>query len=147
MTTIAYRDGVMASDSGSWMGDAAFPWARKLARGADGTLYGVAGDAAACQAFLEWVDAGCNGPRPPAEKEDEGRSSYIVLVAPLSGPLRILTYSGHESYDAPYLAIGGGNVGALCAMHAGASAVSAIEAAIAHAPSAIGSVQSISFEE
>lgn len=146
MTTIAYRDGIMAADSGSWMGDATFPWARKLARGSDGTLYGVAGDAASCQSFLEWVDGGCNGPRPEAVKVEEDRSSYIVLVAPKSGRLRILTATGAEVYDAPYFAIGGGNVGALCAMHAGADAIGAVEAAIMHAPSALGPVQSISFE-
>lgn len=143
MTTIAYRDGVMAADSGTWMGDASAPWARKLALGSDGTLYGVAGDAALCQAFIEWVESGCEGDRPEAERVEEDRSSYIVMAVARGGPVRIFTATGHEVYHAPYFAIGGGNVGAMCAMHAGADAVGAIEASIAHAPAAIGPVQSI----
>lgn len=148
MTTIAYRDGVMAADSGSWMGDASFPWARKLVRGSDGTLYGVCGDAAQANGFIEWVEGGCSGERPAAEKTDQNGSSYLVLVAaPRSGRVKVLTARGIEAYEAPYFAIGAGNVGALCAMHAGASAEDAIRAAIVHAPGAEGPVQAIKHEE
>ncbi len=143
MTTVAYRDGVMAADSGVWFGDASFPWARKVVKGLDGTLYGCAGDAAQVGAFIEWVEQGCNGERPVAETVEGGASSYLVLVSPPTGSIRVLTAKGVEVYDAPYFAIGGGNVGAFCAMHAGASAERAIEAAIAHASGAIGPVQSV----
>lgn len=146
MTTIAYRNGVMAADSGVWIGDATMPWARKTVRGADGTLYGIAGDAGQAQAFIEWVEAGCSGERPTAEREAEGASSYCVIAVSPGGPVRLLTARGVEVYHAPYFALGAGNVGALCAMHAGATAEGAIRAAIDHAPGANGPVQAIRHE-
>lgn len=141
MTTIAYRDGVMAADSGVWFGDGLAPWARKIVRDAEGTLYGVAGNAGQASDFIEWVLAGSVGEPPAAEKQDDGVSSFIVMKVTRGGPVRILTAYGCEVYAAPYFSIGAGNVAALGAMFCGASAQRAIEAAIAHASGAIGPVQ------
>jgi len=146
MTTIAYREGIMAADSGVWFGDGLAPWARKLVRDGEGTLYGVCGNAGQAQAFIEWVEAGSHGERPTADKVEEDRSSYLVMKVTRGGPIRILTAYGCEVYDAPYFAIGAGNAGALSAMFCGASAIRAIEAAIAHAGGAIGPVQHIGHE-
>lgn len=146
MTTIAYRDGVMAADSGVWFGDGLAPWARKLVRGDDGTLYGVCGNSGQCNDFIEWVNAGSIGERPVADKTPDGGSSYLVMKAAPCGPVRILTAYGVEVYAAPYFAIGAGNTAALGAMFCGASAVRAIEAAIAHASGAIAPVQYLAHE-
>lgn len=143
MTTIAYRDGVMAADSGCWIGDARHGWARKLARGPDGGLYGCAGNAAQVRAFLAWVDAGYVGVRPEPEREKDDGNSFIVLVAAPSGPLRLITARGEEEHEAPYFAIGAGCVAAFGAMFAGATAETAIAAAIEHASGAMGQVQSV----
>jgi ATP-dependent HslUV protease subunit HslV len=143
MTTIAYRDGVMAADSGVWLGDAVVPWARKLIRGPDGALFGFSGNAGHATTFFEWVDGGYKGDRPKPEPEPDGRSSLLVLHVPKDGPVRLISAYGTEVYDAPYFSIGAGNVGALCAMHAGAGAEAAIEAAIVHAPGAQAPVRSI----
>lgn len=147
MTTIAYRDGVMASDSGSWMGDACHGWARKLAKGPDGTLYGVSGNAAQCTTFLDWVDAGCIGDAPNAEARDNDVSSFIVLAAPVKGAIRIITSRGDEKYDVPYFSIGAGAATAFGALWAGASAEDAIEATKEHGSNAFGRVQTISHKE
>lgn len=143
MTTIAYRDGVMASDSGCWHGEAVHGWSRKLARAPDGTLYGVTGNASECNTFLEWVDTGCIGPEPKAEKEAGDCSSFCVMIASAGKPIRYRTARGDEVFEAPYLAIGPGAVAAYGAMYAGASAVTAIDAAKEHANGAHGRVQSI----
>ncbi len=143
MTTIAYRDGVMAADSGAWLGGAATPWAYKLAIGPDGTLYGIAGNAAEGERFLQWVRDGCQGDQPKAEPLPEQFSSFIVLAAPVTGPLRVITARGDEVYHAPYFAIGAGAVAALGAMFAGGDAEVAVLAAICHANGANGSVRTI----
>jgi hypothetical protein len=67
----------------------------------------------------------------------------IALVAEPSGPVMIYTARGVEKYDMPYFALGAGNVGALCAMHVGASAEQAIAACVEHANGASGHVQVI----
>jgi len=143
MTTIAYRNGVMAADSGSWIGDASISGAQKVAAGHDGTLYGVSGVAGHCCNYLAWVESGCAGSEPMPEVRPDDGSSFIVLIAPPAGPLILRTAQGDEVYDTAYMSVGAGNVAALAAMFCGASAEQAIEAAIAHAPGAVGPVQSI----
>lgn len=147
MTTITYRDGVMASDSGVWHGDACHGWARKLAKGPDGTLYGVTGNAAQCGGYLAWVDAGCVGDQPVADQEANDTSSFCVMVATPGQPIRYRTSRGDEVFDAPYFAIGPGAVAAYGAMFVGADAATTIEAAKEHASGAFGRVQTISHKE
>lgn len=145
MTTIAFRDGVMASDSGSWSGDASHGWARKVAQGPDGTLYGTAGNAAECGEFLNWVDGGCVGERPKPETTnvEKNESSFIVLIARPGARIGLLTAKGEERYDAPYYAIGIGAPVAFGALFMGATAEQAIEAAKEHGAGAFGRVQSM----
>lgn len=147
MTTVAYRDGVMAADSGAWIGDASHGWAVKLAKGKDGALHGVAGNAAECGTYLDWVNAGYEGDEPRAEALPDNASSFIVLIVPPSGPLRLRTAKGVEVYDAPYFAIGAGSPTAYGALFAGATAEQAIEAAKEHASGAFGQVRTIRHEE
>lgn len=145
MTTVAYRDGVMASDSGAWVSGATVTGVVKVARGSDGTLHGVSGLAGPCCSYIEWVRNDGRAeymPRPLPRNDEEG--TFIALVAAEGKPLVVRTARGDEFYDMPYLSIGSGAVGALCAMHAGATATDAIEAAIAHAEGAIGPVQWVS---
>lgn len=146
MTTIAYRNGVMASDSGVWVGDCNYPWARKVARGKDGTLYGVAGNAAQAHAFLDAVDEGQELPK--AVEDKQGNSSFSVLVArPGAKGVEIIRWDGVEKYPgAEYFALGAGACCALGAMYCGASAEQAITAAIAHAEGAVGPVQAMRAE-
>jgi len=143
LTTIAYRDGIMASDSGSW-GNATHGWAKKLAKGKDGILYGVTGNAAECDAFLSWVNSGYEGEQPVAEKEDENCSSFCVLIAEKDKPIRYRTSRGDETYDAPYYAVGSSV--AWGALYAGSTAIVAIEAAREHGSSCVGKVQTISHD-
>lgn len=146
MTTIAYRDGVMAADSGSWQGDACHGWAVKLARGNDGALYGVAGNAPEAMAFLAWVNSGYRGEQPKAEALPDGGNAFIVMAVSPDGPVRLIAARGEETYHVPYFAIGAGSATAFGALHAGASAASAIEATKEHGQGAFGAVRTISHE-
>lgn len=141
MTTIAYRDGVMASDSGCYTGGAEHAWTRKLAAGKDGTLYGVTGGAAECETFLTWVDAGEEAATRPIPRQigasEDYRSSFAVLIAPAEGDITFLTAQGSERYPgAEYMAVGAGATVAFGALFAGASAEAAITAAAAHSDGA-----------
>lgn len=147
MTTIAFRDGIMAADSGSWAGDASHGFAEKLARGADGTLYGVAGNAAESEGFLEWVRCGCNGSSPkPVYTADRKESSFIVLIARPGERIGLLSGGGEERYDAPYYAIGAGAVAAFGALFMGATAVQSIEAAKEHGVGAFGKIRTVNHD-
>lgn len=142
MTTIAYRAGVMAADTGVWTGEACHTVARKLARGPDGTLYGCCGNGAEVNAFLKWVDGGCQGDAPkPREEKDGTSSSFLVMKVPRGGPIQIVGAHGEEEYEADYYSIGGGNATAFGALYVGASAEQAIRATIVHGSSAIGDVK------
>lgn len=143
MTTIAYRDGVMAADSGCWVGEAAHRWARKLAKGKDGVLYGVLGYAAPAENFLRWVRSGYFGAQPQPVLGTDNQSDFCVLIAPPAGELRYLTARGEEVFDAPYYAAGAGAEVAFGALFVGANAVTAIRAAMEHASGAFGDVHTI----
>lgn len=133
----------MAADSGAWIGDSCIPWARKLVRGSDGTLYGCAGDAGEIGRFIEWVDSGCTGERPAPRSCGESQSSFIVLEVGPSDDLRVVTATGFEPYRAPYFSIGAGSPTAFGALWVGASAEQAIEAACWHGNGCQWPVQSI----
>jgi ATP-dependent HslUV protease subunit HslV len=144
MTVIVFRDGVMASDSGAFSGCDVFPWARKVAKGPDGALWGFAGSAAIGSAFLAWVDSGYQGSMPDLGAGGDTDHESEVLVARPDGQLSILTKHGPEIFhEAPYLALGGADTVALGALFAGADAETAVRAAIEHSTRAAGKVQAI----
>lgn len=137
----------MASDSGSWIGDVIHRGARKLAVGPDGSLHGVCGNAAECHAYLRWVDDGMpdeGRPLPEATDRKEGTSSFLVLICMPSGEMHILSAYGTEDCGRlPYMALGSGAVGAMCAMAVGATAEEAVQAVIENASGAEGPVRSV----
>jgi ATP-dependent HslUV protease subunit HslV len=150
MTVIAYRDGVMAADSGSFAGISTFAYARKVARGPDGTLYGVVGRMSEGSAFLAWVDAGakCDMPRPRVINDVEGTSSYRIMRVRMGCAPEMIDAFGTEIFTGvPYLTAGSAEDFALGALHSGASAVNAVLASIAHCQNAVGPVHSVSHLE
>lgn len=136
MTTIAYKAGVMAADSGSWFSNVVYRGAIKIARGHDGSLHGISGNAADAEEYLRWVNAGMVGdpPKPAPTNREEGRSAFLALVAPSTGDVvRVWSAYGWEDHHAvPFIAIGAGAEMAIGAMAAGASAERAVEIAAEH---------------
>lgn len=149
MTTVAYRDGVIAADSGCWIGDIVVNTIVKVARGADGSLYGVTGRASECQLFLMWVNGDVpDMPEPKVTNDEKGESSFHALIVRPNGEVALLTAFGYEYYGKPeYISVGAGSLCSMGAMHAGASAVMAIKAAIDHAPGAVAPIRFITRDD
>lgn len=129
MTTIVYRDGVMAADRRAYSGDKKGIGAKtKIHRLDDGTLWGVSSSNVGADALIRrWVEGGCGDASPDQLKPD---SFELLLVRPngdvfyangnldLTGPLK-----------ADFFAIGSGDHFAMGAMAMGASAAKAVQIA------------------
>lgn len=124
MTTIAYRAGVLATDSLSVIdGKGRLPGrSLKIWRLKDGTLAAGAGDAFAIANALRAKDNWQN-------IRVDGYGSQVLSV---HGKIVRIHQQGSviEMAGAKFTAIGSGAVAALGALHAGASAVEAVRAAI-----------------
>lgn len=128
MTTVAYRDGIMAADSMLTIGDTRLAHAAaKLVAASDGSIAGASGDTSLCQAFLQWVESesmSCCVPPPAAI----GDFRYTGIVVSPGGTVLLYDGSPHpiRLEPAPYIAIGSGRDAALGAMAMGASAAAAV---------------------
>jgi len=136
MTTIVYRDGILAADSRAYSG-AQTPIGTKHKIGAlsDGTLVAISTTMPGLsERVMQFLEAGLAGgyednagPEPDVLRDNftmllvdpEGQVFYASNSMMLSGPL-----------EAECFAIGSGCEYALGAMYAGADAVSAVQAAI-----------------
>lgn len=129
MTTIAYKDGVMAADTRAYAGfNTSIGEKRKVRRLADGTLVGCSTNRVGFgEAIIDWYSRGVDPDKHPTAGETKfallavkpnGDGFYAYDDFLLSGPLR-----------APCFAIGSGEGAALGAMYAGATAERAVEIA------------------
>jgi 20S proteasome alpha/beta subunit len=126
MTTIAYRDGVLAGDTRET--DEDMIWndcTRKVWRLKDGTLYGGAGDAEGCTLLLEALRKGNLLPEMPESAKDVS----AIRVTPDG---KVYFYEGFtwRRMKEGYLAIGSGRKPALALLRYGASAVDAVKGAM-----------------
>lgn len=144
MTTIAYTCGIMAADRQVTVGDNTTVTiaSSKIARDANGVLYGVAGAWGKCCAVLEAVSlqarTGGEVHLPIPTKDD---NDYEILIAYPDGRIRHLSHGTECIFDGMgYYAIGGGSEAALGAMFAGSSAIVAVEAACLHSSGSRGPV-------
>lgn len=80
MTVIAYRDGIMAADTGSVMGNVwqAFS-AKKVRRWADGSLAAASGCVPHIEAFHGWGALGCPPDALPFVDADDGAFGALVV--------------------------------------------------------------------
>lgn len=119
MTTIAYRDGIVAADSQTHNGDWKSPTpSNKLLRQGR-FVYAKCGDFAAAHAILAWIEKP-EGPQP------NGNATVIRFSAD-----EIMVFSDGISFveDASFRAWGSGTPPALGALHAGCSAEEAVRIA------------------
>lgn len=126
MTTIAYRDGIIAADSGVTSGSSHVGYATKIGRGGGqykGWVAGVSGNLDWSRAFLDSFE---KGDLLPQAKGDEGGT---LLISPRRQ--MFLWYGVYTPYRirAPFYAIGSGCNEARGAMAAGASAIEAVRIA------------------
>lgn len=123
MTTIAYKDGILASDSQCWKGDIRIGYVRKIIRLKDRSLLAVAGNLACLQSFAEWLNGG-RVDRKPSDHE-----TTIVHVR-LDGSVWVFEHDGEMRSSEQVAAWGSGHVVARTAMECGLSAPEAVRMAV-----------------
>lgn len=128
MTVIAYRDGILATDSratndeGLMIGAIAKIWRR-----ADGSLCAASGGAGDCQSFAGWFLAGDEA--VPWEAKDHSKGFAGLVITP-GGRVMIWNFDGRSyQIEAPFYARGYGAEIAIGAMAMGARADQAVEIA------------------
>jgi len=125
VTTIAYRDGIMAADSSTYIhgGACRLPGAvKKIWRMKNGAVMGPAGSYRDSHALMRWFEKG--------EKDDPPSTGEVTALI-ISADRRVILVDGeaYREVAAPFYAIGSGADAALGAMYAGASAAEAISIA------------------
>ena len=125
MTTIAYKDGVLAADSAT-SGDGIVVGHRRKIERIRGQLVGAAGPIEEAEAFREWLKRGGRDKDRPEGLEDE----FAGIVVERDG--RVVEYGKRLipfGYEAPFYAIGSGAAIATGAMAAGSTATEAVKIA------------------
>lgn len=146
MTTIAYRDGVLAGDSlyirGGWKMGTTFC---KVFKTPDGRLLGLCGDAAHAMKLVEWLKL------PPKDRCDErpalDKDAGTVVEVLRSGKARFYEHNHFHDNRERYWSVGSGSVAALVAMDMGANATRAVKAAIRRDDSSGGPVRSVKIRD
>lgn len=138
VTTIAYRNGVLAADTAMCQGGVMMGSVQKIARRDDGDMCGSAGDASYNAAFTAWFLLGENGIPPEAKSEENAFDRGVIFRK--SGQIDVFEPRGRFQASAPYFAFGSGKEPALGAMFAGADAETAVRAAIEFDPHTGGNV-------
>lgn len=141
MTTIAYRDGILACDSLYSRGGWAMGVCQKVWKTCDGRLIGVCGDFAHALRLVHWLrqpESKRTGDRPTLDKD----TGTVVEVMP-NGKARYYEFGHWHPQTNRYWAVGSGSIAALVAMDMGADATGAIKAAIRRDESSGGRVRSV----
>jgi hypothetical protein len=126
MTTIAFRAGVLATDSGVQANGTRHGTVQKTFKAPDGSLIAYAGNAHLHGAIEHWIDHGLKVDAVP-DTEDKGT---ILWIKP-DATIWVIDGGGLPfKIDAPFYADGSGGDIALGAMGAGATAVQAVEIAL-----------------
>jgi ATP-dependent protease HslVU (ClpYQ) peptidase subunit len=141
MTTIAYKDGILATDSRVTRGDMIVQGsAQKLWRGDDGSLIAISGQMTEASELLRWLI------RPSGERPPISEKITVIVVRP-SRSVEIWEENGMYTPSMRFGAWGSGAPTALGAMHAGASAQEAVEIASKIDVWTGGDVQSMAIAE
>ncbi len=139
MSVVAIRDGIIAADSIALSGPLQFSSTKLFRQG--NTVIGIAGNTADGDTFVQWYFDGHNLEQLPSFHNRSGHNPEVAFQA------LVLKEEGCELWDdwfvsdrgfreksPPFFAIGVGSLVAMGAMHRGATAVQAIEAACVYIP-------------
>ena len=139
MTAIAFRDGLMAADTGVTGGYLIRGHTKKIVRRADGAIAAASGHGGACQAFRDWFLQGGRGRFDPESKRDDDFGAIIAYPDGLV--VGVDAYGRPTSLDAPFHVQGACEDVLFGAMAAGATAEEAVWIAIRNSDGAHGVVQ------
>jgi len=145
MTTIAYRDGIMAADTLMTGGDIRRGRATKIRRTPKGELIGCTGRADICQLFMDWADAGF--PTDAKPTLPNSADMHAIVVFPDGSMASYAETLLPTHFRSEYCTQGSGNEIALGALAMGASAVEAVECAIRFDIASGGEIETVSLEE
>jgi hypothetical protein len=140
MTTIAYRDGILAVDRqmahGHYIRET--DCKLQLVHNSYSVDYAIAftGTISMGKAFVKWMEEGCVEGGFPI-KDIDRKSAFHALTVQRTGSIPACKYWGNDLIpisedDAPYAAQGSGDEFALGAMYQGATAIEAVQAANKH---------------
>lgn len=139
MTTIVYRDGVMAADGRVTIGQLIVQDnCKKITKLSDGALFALAGDDMLEKPLIEWLEEADGGIMPPQGKE------FTAVLVDTSGNLSVFTGAGDRFVPwegVSYAAFGSGADAAYGALEMGATADQAVAAAINRDVNSGGSIQ------
>lgn len=140
MTTIAYRDGVMAADSSLTVGETHVASSKKIFRLRNGSIIGFWGTWSHCMLLKDALN---DGHDIKDIKRKRIKSAYAYLVKPHGAIWGIENGVLWQLIRTDYVAGGSGGPVALGALAQGASAVEAVRAAIEHAPGSKGPIHTL----
>lgn len=132
MTTIAYRDGILACDGQTTFSNVSiYNNAVKITKSEDGWLCGGCGDYAVLQHFLNWAEKRKGKFKLPSEELFDHNEYDLIMISP-NGVVHTRAISLWQTHQPEYDAWGSGAQIAVGAMAYGASAIEAVECAIRH---------------
>lgn len=140
MTTIAYRDGVLAGDQRTTDDGAIVPGRFiKVFKNDQGWLYGACGDSGPMEDFYRFMAGVVNSIDP---KRIPRSGIYEAIIVSPTSDVFVVEKGFIEKYplDTEYLAIGSGRKVAYGALYMGATPAQAVQAAITHDNCTGGSV-------
>lgn len=126
MTTIVYRDGILAADRACSQGSRFEGSVRKVWRRRDGHLIGGCGRYSIICRYVEWFLGGERGRAPSLGEQDN--DADMLIVRP-SGLVLFHDSCGAMTVKAPFYAMGSGVDFAYGAMEMGATARQAVRIA------------------
>lgn len=137
MTTIAYRDGILAADR-RVTGSATIVGNKTKIAKVGGVLCGATGSNVLACGFIEWVQAGCPADHPPilyresVNKNPDDAADITGFLISRNQPNRAIIFRefGTQWFDFPYFAFGSGQDYCRGAFAMGATAEQAVEAAL-----------------
>lgn len=144
MTVIVYRDGVLAADTATFMGQTVHHFGEKIRNyGPDWVV--AAGEYAAIEAFHSWFAAGWPDHDKPEVGDEEG--SFGALVLHSDGVVSHFDYKLRRTERSGWAVEGAHCDYVLALLHRGATAREAVEMAIQHCAYAGGDVQVVTAGE
>ena len=146
MTIIAYRHGILATDSGVFSGNTYLGSAKKALKNEAGWLGAATGTAFACTAFKVWfLDITTGAYEKPFHVFSDSTNDYFMglLVKPNGDVFYIDKHGQLMSVDNEYHVLGSGQEIALGAFAMGATAEQAVAATIQHGKCCTGDIQTV----
>jgi ATP-dependent HslUV protease subunit HslV len=129
MTTIAYKDGILAADTLTTCGNHRDGYAPK-AHKVGGVLIACSGTSTYCQAFVEWVRGGREGKSPLVGLADADACNAVVIGPESDVEVWCSAGSWRTTPGDGIYALGSGQEYAYGAMAMGASAIEAVKIAM-----------------